>query len=311
MRCDRIIIPMLALMLVGCMGGASGTPTVLPTATPEPTDIIPTPTSTLRPPPTVTPFPTLSGAGESASQPEVTPPTVAEGTTASPEAPTATTAAPTQPPGSPTPTPTDTLVPTRPPSATPTATVTSIAPAGVSLGNRLYQADFYQGWETVDERNIRIYLSDGVYVFEVGPRDDGYIFTGALTVDDFYASVEVTPRECSERSGFGLRFRFVDVSNYYAFNVWCDGTYTVTAREGGNLRTGLAGGSLPEALGEDTHRLAVTARGEEFAVYFDNVLLDTFEDDTHPEGDIAIFAVSQSTGVVSVAFDNLGVWSLR
>jgi hypothetical protein len=319
MRCHRniaaVTIPALALMLAGCAGGAAGASTPIPTATPEPTEVIPTPTATLRPPPTVTPFPTLPGGDESGGAAEAAQPAPTESaateSVVEPATATVTTAAPTQAPGSPTPSPTDTLVPTRQPSPTPMATSTSIAPAGVNLGNRLYQADFYQGWSTVDEQNIHIYLSNGVYVFQVGPQDDGFIFTGALAVDNLYASVEATPRECATRSGFGLRFRFVDVSNYYAFNIWCDGTYTVTERVDGNLHTGLAGGSLPGPLGEDTHRIGVTARDESFAVYFDNVLLDTFEDDSHPEGDVAIFAVSQSTGVISVAFDNLEVWLLR
>lgn len=313
-RCKRIIIVMLAPILIGC-GGAAVTPALLPTATPEPTAIIPTPTSTMRPPPTVTPFPTLPGGEDSAEVAEATQPSTTETPGASTEAPTATTAAPTDAPtqalGSPTPSPTDTPIPTPTSSPTPTATPTSIAPAGVNLGNRLYEADFYQGWPTINESSSHIYLVNGVYLFEIGPNDAGYMTTGTIVIDNFYAAVEVTPRDCVTRGGFGLWFRFADNSNYYAFNIWCDDTYTVTGRDGGILNAGLAEGALPDVLGDETHKIAIAAVGDEFALYYDNTLLDTFEDDAHPEGDVAMFAVSQNTNVISVAFDNLEVWTLR
>ena len=326
MRWNRIVMATVALLLAGCAGGAASTPTLLPTATPEPTQMIPTPTSTRRPPPTVTPFPTLPGAGDSAapsgitttaaaSAPPAAPAVPSEPPTATSQPPTATTAPSTAvstwTPRPPTLTFTPTLTATRAPSATPTATATRIAPPGVEIDERLYRADFYQGWPTVSEDGVRIYLSGGVYLFEVGPRNDGFMTTGSLTHQDFYSSVEVTPRACAAQSGFGLRFRFVDAGNYYALTVWCDDTYTVTEYANDHARTLPGGGALPEPLGEDTHKIAVTAVGDQFAVYFDNVLLGTFEDDTFPEGDMAMFAVSQSAGVVSVAFDNLEVWSLR
>lgn len=297
----RWMIAILALTLTGCAGVPEAQMPPLPTATPEPTAIIPTSTATFLPPPTVTPFSTATPRAAIALSPAPTDGAATLAATATPtEVVRPTVGVPTLVPRSPTP--------------SPAATEMGSVPAGVALGRLDFRADFYQGWPSVNTTTTHIRLSGGLYVFEVGPLDAGFVTTNVVDIGDFYASIEATPSECPENSGYGLLFHFVDNNNYYALNVWCNGTYSVVKRVDGLLRTGMASGSLSEELDPTTpisHQIAVLGVGDQYTIYFDGQTLETFEDNSHGEGDIAIYAISQGVGVIQVSFDNLEVWAVR
>jgi hypothetical protein len=185
-------------------------------------------------------------------------------------------------------------------------------PAGLNLGPVAFSADFARGWPSVDDSTAKISIVNGQYAFTVGPFDGRFFNTSAVDQGDFYAQVDAQVVECSEGGVYGLLFRQTDDGNYYGFILFCNSTYSVTARVNGSLvASPLASGSLPDTDVTGTHSLGVLAQGDTLTFYFDEQELATISDQRHLHGDVALYAASQSANVMQVAFDNLKVWSLR
>jgi hypothetical protein len=291
----------LAFTLASCAGQGEPGPALLPTATAQPTQAMPTPTETPLPPPTVTSFPTVTPRSEAP-----------EDLTAEPgggsEEPAPTSESEEQPSveetGAP---PTSTPVPAP-------ATNDSGLP-GVSRDRMIFAADFYQGWPTIDESNVLIRLVDGQYLFEVGPTDAARVQTTAVNQRDAYVQVEAIPKACPEGTGYGLIFRYVDDDNYYLETISCDNRVTAVARVNGSFSGGtLVDADLPaglDAASPQTHILGVLSEGDSHTLYLDDQVVGSFEDARHERGDVALHAISRGTGVIRVAFDNLEVWTVR
>ena len=285
-------------LLIGCGGHSAGD---LPTATPPP--IIPTETvtATFLPPPTVTSFPTATQRGDTG----VVPPLAdASQTTLQPGAPmiTSTASGPTAVPT----TAVSTATLTQPPPPIP-------IPDGTTLGDRIFTADFFQGWPPADFPGVKMGIVDGQYVITAGPSDAGVRNSGAVNQKNLVQQIELTFSTCPEQTGFGLRFRQKDSGSYYRFSVFCDNTYAAGIVLNGSV-TIIGSGSLPsdvDALASGKHALGVAAFNQGFTFYFDGKLVGTASEATLDQGDVAFYAFSQGTHVISVAFDNWQVWSLR
>jgi hypothetical protein len=293
---------LLLCLLTGCRSAAVS---VLPTATPLATQAIPTFTATFLPPPTVTLYPT--------------------GTPRDGEAGPAQPGAPIQPPGpsegpsNPVLAPQSTEIPTVSPTASPTSappptpTVSFVnLPSGVSLGGQIYNSDFSAGWPSSNDPSAKIAIQDAQYRFEIGPFDGRFFNTTALNQADLYAQIDVTTDNCPQKAGYGLMFHFQNANNYYLVTIFCDSTYTAVAKASGSL-VGLSNGKLPnglDAAGDKVHHLGVLARGTDYTLYLDGQSIGSFIDAQFPKGDVAIYAVSQGSKVLKLAFDNLIVWSV-
>jgi hypothetical protein len=305
----RLIGLGLAFFLVACRGEP---PPALPTATPGPTQPIPTSTPTPLPPPTVTPFPTRASSGEGVPLPE-TPP-ASEGTATpggSEQLPTSTpTVAPTVGAAEPQSTPSQGPPPTQAAQAGEGG-----FPPGVAVGPRVFYADFYQGWPSINDETARLYIYGGRYIFEIGPFDARFMATTAVDRRDIYTQVEVAPDTCPTGGGYGLLFRFADAGNYYLVTIFCDNTFSVSAKVGGTIVGGVfADGPLPggvDATSPVAHKLGVLSQGDAHTLYLDGQTFAEFTDAAHERGDVALYAISQSNAVLQVAFDNLEVWTVR
>lgn len=300
------VVGVLMLGLAGCAAEPSST---LPTATPAPTDVIPTTTATFLPPPTVTPFPTATPRGEQVIV--VAPAEVTGGAQAAPEVSASPpTAALTEP--SPTQAaPALTLSPA-PPTAAPTSALVSL-PDGVSLGDKVFTADFFQGWPSENFPTVKMGIVNGQYVLEVGPQDAGIRTTGVVKQKNLFEQIEVTPAACPDKGGYGIRFRLKDNSNYYRFSVFCGNTYSSAAVINGSV-TELSSGKLPEGLDAASaavHKIGVAAFNQTFTLYFDGQVVVSAGDSQLDEGDVGLYAFSQGAQATTVAFDNWQVWSLR
>jgi hypothetical protein len=199
-----------------------------------------------------------------------------------------------------------TILPTDEPSQ-------SRPPSEANLGQVLFQADFSQGWLTIEEETATIKIMNGQYVFEVGPFDGRYISTTAVDQADLYAQIETAPQQCNEGGGYGLLFRFVDGSNYYLITIYCNDRYSLVGRVNGSLLgQALAHGTLPPGISaSDPHTLGVLTQAANLSIFMDGQLLTTASDASLDTGDIALYAVSQSASISKVAFDNLEVWVVR
>jgi len=279
---------------IGCASPVSVAP--LASATAAPTHLIPSSTATLLPPPTVTLYPALS-ASQTISQ-DIT--ATSDGTNQAGESPTALTSS----------------VPAFTPTFASTAdpqTNFKMPPVDIALGSKLFNADFSQGWPTINDTGVKISISNGQYDFTVGPRDSGLINTAAVNKSDIYAQVDVSIRDCSEGGGYGLIFRQKDTWNYYAFILFCNSSYSVIARISGMLKAPIQTGPLPEGLlsQRGTHQLGVMAKGEILSIYMDGYLITEVQDNQLNSGDVALYAFSESENIIEIGFDNLEVWAIR
>ena len=283
--------------LIGCAGQSGGD---LPTATPPPIMPTETMTATFLPPPTVTAFPTATQRGDSG----IAPPPV-DGSTATPQPGAAITATPSGP----------TAIPT---TAAPTATLTQPPPPipipdGTILGERVFTADFFQGWPPADFPTVKMGIVDGQYVITAGPSDAGVRNSGTVNQKDLVQQIELTLSSCPAQTGFGMRFRQKDSGSYYRISVFCDNTYAAGTVLSGSV-TIIGSGSLPSGVDASTagkHTLGVAAFNQGLTFYFDGKLVGTASEASLDQGDVAFYAFSQGPQVISVAFDNWQVWSLR
>lgn len=310
MRRDRssLVIAGVTVAALWLLAGCRSAPApVLPTATPVPTQAISTATVTPLPPPTVTayPSPTMRGA-DGAVPPTVD---VSSPATGAPGAP-GTSAPVVQATQAPTLTPS--ITPSPAPTLTPTVSFINL-PSGVSLGGAIYFSDFEAGWPSTNDPTAKIAIKNGQYVFEVGPYDGRYFNTTLIKQANLYVQVEVTPDTCPQKAGYGLMFHFVDANNYYLLTVFCDNTYTAIAKVAGSVMA-LNYGSLPSGLDAKQNgvlHLGVLARGTSYTLFLEGKSIGSFDDSQFPQGDVAIYAVSQGNKVLKVAFDNLKVWSVQ
>lgn len=289
----------LLMLLSGCGGTSS---VVLPTTTPAPTQEVPTATATFLPPPTVTPFPTATPRGT--GQPPLVDVAMTPGGLITPEA------SSEMPSDAGTPTAAATPLP---PTATLTPTTPPDIPDDVTVGSVLYTTSF-QGWPTANEPTAKMSFADGLYLFEVGPKDARYWTTLAVSQSNMYIQMEVTPRQCpaKPRTGYGLIFRYVDENNYYLLTIFCDKSFTVGGKDSASIFGN--NGVLPDDIdptSSTAHRVGVLARGDEFKLYFDKQPIGNFRDDRRQKGDVGIYAISQADEAIKVAFGTLKVWVIN
>lgn len=285
------LVALLAAGLTACGNSNSVTvgevPTELPTSTPNisPTDL---------PPPTVTPFPEVTPRGqtvevseESDEEDEQEDETAESNDEASDET---------------------EAEPEVENEEAPAAPASSGSPFG---GTLLYETNFARGWPDVDDETATISSSGGLYRMELGPFDARFFTTNGIGATNSYTQVEVTPEACPPQGGYGLIFRYQDVSGYYQFTLFCSGTYSGIARVDGRPASGGTNGDLPFDAAENTTRtLGILAEGSSFTLFVDGEELDSFSDNRFDAGDVGVAAISQTGEVINVNFGNLQVYSL-
>lgn len=184
------------------------------------------------------------------------------------------------------------------------------------VGQKVFAADFYQGWPATNDPTAKIRIIGGRYVFEIGPFDARFVTTTAVNHRDTYTQVEATPDRCIEGNdgGYGLLFRYVDANNYFLITFFCDNTFSVIARVAGSIVSGgFVNGPLPDSLDATTarlHTIGIRSKGNTHTLYFDSQEIGSFDTANHEKGDVGLYAVSSGTGVIVVGFDNLQVWTV-
>lgn len=305
-RLHRLLI--LTLALSACV---SADPAVVARAvdatltagiTPTPIVVVVTALGGGAPIPSVTPDvsvrQTLAAATETLAAGSVTPPPAASPTEIPPTATVTDTPAPTL-------TPTITRTPTPAPSSTP-----------LPLGASLFEDDFTQPklWNVSEDSVQRTAVADGrlSIALKVGDRFT-FIYNLTRRARDFYAVITGATAVCGFRDRYGLLFRVQDGSNYYQFEVDCDGRYRVSKVVEGTL-TSLEDWTPSDALhtgGEVANDLGVRADGDTLEVYANGQSLVRVTDATYEEGGFGLYAGSGVSDTYTATFDNLHVWELK
>ena len=279
------LISLTVLLLAACAprqnvieSGVSGTLTAL-----APTAILPLdrPTSTLVPilaPPTSSPIPTATSAGGPT-------PTESPAENATPE----TTSA----------------------SALPTVAAT-LALEPPAAGELIFEDKFDSPgpWSVgeVDDSNVAV--SGGVMTFtQKTPGSFSFRIIGRQG-GDFYAELSAALADrCATGDRYGLMFRVQDPSNYYLYQIDCDGRYRF-ARYVGGAATAIVDWTASPAIARGTaaaNTLAVTARGDTFLLIVNGTPLTTAADSAFAGGRFGLLVGANVTRNFAVLFDNLKV----
>ncbi len=217
------------------------------------------------------------------------------------------------------PTPTSSVSATLTASPTPTASPlpnpASLTPPAF-IGDSLYTDDFTQPqlWPASDDATQRIGVAEGQLSITLKTADRfTLIYDIKRRAGNFYASTLSTASACKFRDRHGLLFRLQGPSDYYQFEVDCDGRYRLAKIVGGAL-TALKDWTPNAAIlkGENArHLLGVRAQGDTLEIFVNGVSLTQITDSTFSEGGFGFYAGAGLSTTYTATFDDLQVWELK
>jgi hypothetical protein len=201
------------------------------------------------------------------------------------------------------------------PSATPTDTPAASGSPPVPVRNVIFEDDFSEPgqWEVGEDDLQRIAVADGQLSLALKVSDRfSILFNTRRRARDFFASVTGATAACLFRDRYGLLFRVLDASNYYQFDVDCDGRYRLAKLVGGTLAP-LRDWTPHPAIrpGGAVNELGVRAAGNTLEVFVNGQSLSSVNDSTYTEGAFGLYAGSGLSSAYTATFDNLRVWEVQ
>ncbi len=215
-----------------------------------------------------------------------------------------------------TPTATATPIPTasaQPPTGTPAP---AESPTPLALGASLYEDDFTQPkrWNLGEDNVQRTAIAGGQLSITLKVADRfTFIYNLTRRARDFYAIVTGAAADCGFRDRYGLLFRVQDGSNYYQFEVDCDGRYRLSKVVDETLtplRDWTPSDSVRSGSGV-SNDLSVRAEGDDLEVFANGQSLWKLTDTTYEEGGFGLYAGSGVSETYTATFDDLSVWEIK
>lgn len=210
--------------------------------------------------------------------------------------------------------PTATPLPTEaPPTPAPTATEGSPptgTPAAGAVGELIFEDTFDNPgpWAVGDTAESTVAVSGGVMSFsQKSPGSFSFRIIGRQG-GDFHAEVTgALAQNCGSGDGYGLMFRIQDPSNYYLFQIDCDGRYRF-ARYGGGAVTSILNWAAAAEINrgaQSINTLGVTARGNAFEFAINGAAVAAAGDTAFASGRFGVMVYANVTKNFTVLFDNL------
>ncbi|MEL7433912.1 MAG: hypothetical protein AAFN11_08185 [Chloroflexota bacterium] len=167
-------------------------------------------------------------------------------------------------------------------------------------------------WDNTNERDGNRRVNNARY--EMRMRLSNTIFTGLGTQNYTNTVITVDTERLSTEpnDGFGLVCRAEDEENGVHFFISSDGFWRIFAFEDGSTRPFVSWTQSDLInMGENaTNRITAVCVDDYFALYINGVLAGEATDDTFSEGAVGMSViVFEEASEVSIAFDNLRVWS--
>lgn len=213
----------------------------------------------------------------------------------------------------PTPSPTDTPEATNSPTMTPTGTLSATDPK-LSLGNPTWSDHFNSGssWYLYTDEYASFKVKDGVLVMT--SLSTGYRNAWMLALpepENYYMEITASPRTCSGRDRYGVIFR-TDSEAGYLFGFSCDGEYSLLKWDGETSTKLVDWKSSTDILAgsNQTNRLGLMVRGNQFALYANGSLLTEAKDSSYDEGGFGLFIGAQDTEDFKVQVAQVDYWEL-
>lgn len=207
-----------------------------------------------------------------------------------------------------TPAPENTAAPAATDAALPVNTAAANA-AGALIFEDLF--DTAGPWAVGDTTDSNVAVSGGALTYiQKTPGTFSYRIIGRQG-NDFRAEVSTAlPKGCGSGDKFGLMFRILDASNYYIFQIDCEGRYRLMRFVGG-AGTALIDWSQSTAIKRGVNAantLRVETRGNSMTVFINGEQLDTASDSIFANGRFGLWVGSNVTKNFTVVFDELRVY---
>ncbi len=193
---------------------------------------------------------------------------------------------------------------------------TSSPLASLQTGKEIYSDDFSSsksGWSIYSKGDLLSGYKKGIYHITVIPEDYWKgILAHNLNLSDFLVEVEATKEAGPDDNAYGIYIRNNAPGNLYTFLISSDGYFQFAQKENGSWVTP-ANWTKSSAIktGNETNRIDVVAKGDEFAFYANDVLLSNYKNDSFANGGLGLWVGSQSEGNVTIGFDNFKVWEIN
>ncbi len=194
------------------------------------------------------------------------------------------------------------------------AVATASAQGGVAKGELLYSDDFSDpgsGWDIREGDDGSTVYQNGEYHITVSEIDWVAWGNPYSNFSDFVLDVDATQVSGTNDNDFGVLLRYVDVDNFYRFEISGDGYYSFDLMQDNEWIT-LIDWTESSAIrqGNDTNAITVLCEGDLFTFYVNGEYLGEYRDSTFPSGDIGLLAGTIEEAPVHIAFDNIKVWAL-
>ena len=228
---------------------------------------------------------------------------------------------------------TETMVPTAPPSATPTeaevlptSTATSLPPTPTLDANDpkagLGEPDFYdsfnsgESWPLYADDHVSFKVNDSKLVMTAINADkyNGWMLTWPV-ISNYYLEMTAITQQCSGKDTYGNMLRAVQTDKGYVgylYNISCDGHYSLR-RWNGEKYISLVDWTQSDMINSgsnQTNRIGVMVKGNQFTFYANGKQIGQFQDDTHLEGRFGVVIGSANTPNLKVRLDEIAVWNL-
>jgi len=222
-----------------------------------------------------------------------------------------------------TPSPTDSdLIASQPPEtrAAPLPTRTAIPNHRIGLGEADFEDNFDvdAGWDTgASPRGAVSRLDDKLVISVQGPSSTLSSLSPTEPFADFLVEIEVHSEICESGDEFGLMIRAGGSGNptqdsHYRFLITCEGAVRAS-----RFLSGAEAPILPITPSTDVlpgapavNRIAVSAVGDEFRFFVNEMQVFQAEDSEIPSGRIGVIVRSRRGAQTTVSFDEFRVWDL-
>ena len=188
------------------------------------------------------------------------------------------------------------------------------AQTGVARGELLYSDDFSDpesGWDIREADDASTVYQNGAYHITVNDIDWVAWGNPYAYFTDFVLEVEATQVSGTDDNDVGVLLRYVDVDNFYRFEISGDGYYSFDLMEDDEWTTLIDWTDTPAIRqGNSTNTITVVCDGDLFTFYVNGEYLDECRDGTFAEGDIGLLAGTIEEAPVHIAFDNVRVYAL-
>jgi len=179
-------------------------------------------------------------------------------------------------------------------------------------GSGIFLDDFSDpcsGWEIDETAGSAYGYRDGRFYFDLRDSDQISLSTPGLNLSDVVIDVRSVQTSSAVDNSWGMICRYLDIDNYYGFEISDDQTFTIYAFIEGNFVSLKDWSLLPSIASGDgaQNRLSASCVGDTLSLSLDGQEVARVSDRRLTAGDIGLTASTYDGAGATVQFDDLRI----